>query len=206
MTEAPRMILGVLLVLGLTTRHASANIAFEVYEVGRPDDAEAPVGAFLHELAKHGYTAEPRDVMDHLGNQVTHPAIANPKLTARQLLVELGAAHAKWTRAPDFRILAPALAELVAEAFDNRVVRGRHVVTIERDECQTETRTVEAVEGKTAEVMVKLRRLEPLGPDLSASNATSSIRRARCRSRWSQPDPPLSLAAQSRSRSTRRTS
>lgn len=105
--------------LGLTTRHAGASIAFEVYELRRPDNAEAPVGAFLHQLAKHGYTAEPRDVMDHLGNQVTHPAIANPKLTARQLLVELGAAHAKWTRAPDFRILVPALAVLVAEAFDN---------------------------------------------------------------------------------------
>jgi PEGA domain len=42
------------------------------------------------------------------------------------------------------------------------VVPGRHVVTIERDGYQTETRTIEAVEGKTAEVMVTLRRLEPI--------------------------------------------
>jgi PEGA domain len=43
------------------------------------------------------------------------------------------------------------------------IVPGRHVVTIEREGYQTETRTVEAVEGKTAEVMVTLRHLEPLG-------------------------------------------
>lgn len=108
-----------LLVLVIAGRHASANIAFENYDIRRPDDAEAPVGAFLHQLSKHGYTAEPRDVMDRLGNQVTYPAIANPKLTARQLLVELGAAHAKWATAPDFRILVPALAGLVTKAFDN---------------------------------------------------------------------------------------
>lgn len=45
------------------------------------------------------------------------------------------------------------------------IVPGRHVVTIERDGYQTETRTVEAVEGKTAEVIATLRRLEPLRPD-----------------------------------------
>ena len=43
------------------------------------------------------------------------------------------------------------------------IVPGRHVVTIERDGYQTETRTVEAVEGRTAEVMVTLRHMEPLG-------------------------------------------
>jgi hypothetical protein len=42
------------------------------------------------------------------------------------------------------------------------VVPGRHVVTIERDGYQSETRTIEAVEGKTAEVMVTLRRVEPI--------------------------------------------
>jgi hypothetical protein len=42
------------------------------------------------------------------------------------------------------------------------IVPGMHVVTIERDGYQTETRTIEAVEGKTAEVMVTLRRLEPI--------------------------------------------
>jgi hypothetical protein len=42
------------------------------------------------------------------------------------------------------------------------VVPGKHVVTIERDGYQTETRTIEAVEGKTAEVMVTLRRLDPI--------------------------------------------
>lgn len=114
-----RHLLGSLLVLATVVRHASANIAFENYDIRRPDDADAPVGAFLHELSKRGYTAEPRDVMDRLGNQVTYAAIANPKLTARQLLVELGAAHAKWATAPDFRILVPALAGLVAKAFDN---------------------------------------------------------------------------------------
>jgi hypothetical protein len=41
------------------------------------------------------------------------------------------------------------------------IVPGRHVVTIEREGYHTETRTVEAVEGQTAEVMVTLRRLEP---------------------------------------------
>lgn len=40
------------------------------------------------------------------------------------------------------------------------VVPGKHVVTIERDGYQTETRTIEAVEGKTAEVMVTLRHLD----------------------------------------------
>jgi len=43
------------------------------------------------------------------------------------------------------------------------IVPGRHVVTVERDGYQTETRTVEAVEGRTAEVMVTLRHMEPLG-------------------------------------------
>jgi hypothetical protein len=41
------------------------------------------------------------------------------------------------------------------------VVPGTHVVTIEHDGYQTETRTIEAVEGKTAEVMVTLRRFDP---------------------------------------------
>lgn len=40
------------------------------------------------------------------------------------------------------------------------VVPGTHVVTIERDGYHTETRTVDAAEGKTAEVMVTLRKLE----------------------------------------------
>jgi hypothetical protein len=42
------------------------------------------------------------------------------------------------------------------------VVPGTHVVTIEHDGYQTETRTIEAVEGKTAEVMVTLRRFDPI--------------------------------------------
>lgn len=119
MTGPLRSVLGTILVLVVVVRHASANIAFEHYDIRRPDDADVPVGAFLHELGKLGYIAEPRDVMDHLGNQVTHPGIANPKLTARQLLSELGTAHAQWTRAQDFRTLVPALATIVAKAFDN---------------------------------------------------------------------------------------
>jgi len=43
------------------------------------------------------------------------------------------------------------------------VVPGTHVVTIEHEGYQTETRTIEAIEGTTAEVMVTLRRLELLG-------------------------------------------
>jgi hypothetical protein len=119
MTGLPRCLVGSLLVLAVIAQYASANIAFECYELRRPDEAEIPVGAFLHELGKRGYTAEPRDVMDHLGNQVAHPAITNPKLTARQLLAELGNAHAQWTRAQDFKKLVPALATVVAKAFDN---------------------------------------------------------------------------------------
>jgi len=116
----PRLrVLGSILVLVVVVRHASANIAFEHYDIRRPEDADVPVGAFLHELGKLGYIAEPRDVMDHLGNQVTHPAIATPKLTARQLLIDLGTAHAQWTRAQDFRTLVPALSVVVAKAFDN---------------------------------------------------------------------------------------
>jgi hypothetical protein len=120
MRDRPRReLLGSFLVLVIVTRYASADIAFETYDIRRPDDADAPVGAFLHELSKHGYTAEPRDVMDHLGNQATHPAIANLKLTARQLLNELGAAHAQWTKALDFRTLVPTLATVVSKAFEN---------------------------------------------------------------------------------------
>lgn len=126
-----RHIFSALLVLVLVTQHARADIAFETYDVRRPDEADAPVGAFLHALSKHGYTAEPRDVMDQLGIQATHPAIATPKLTAHQLLVELSAAHARWTKAQDFRTVVPALAALVAKAFDNpalvvtdEVIRG----------------------------------------------------------------------------------
>lgn len=62
------------------------------------------------------------------------------------------------------------------------VVPGKHVVTIERDGYQTETRTIEAVEGKTAEVMVTLRRLEPI--DKLRTSASSEehhdvVRRSR---------------------------
>lgn len=126
-----RHILSVLLVLALAAQHAHADIVFETYDIRRPDEADAPVGAFLHALSKHGSIAEPRDVMDQLGNQATHPAIATPKLTAHQLLVELSAAHARWTKAQDFRTVVPALAALVSKAFDNpalvvtdEVIRG----------------------------------------------------------------------------------
>lgn len=43
------------------------------------------------------------------------------------------------------------------------VVPGTHVVTIEHEGYQTETRTIEAIEGKTAEVMVTLRRFTLFG-------------------------------------------
>ncbi len=60
------------------------------------------------------------------------------------------------------------------------VVPGTHVVTIEHDGYQTETRTIEAVEGKTAEVMVTLRRFEPLGTvDATARDGTTITRRSR---------------------------
>jgi hypothetical protein len=55
------------------------------------------------------------------------------------------------------------------------IVPGRHVVTIERDGYQTETRTVEAVEGQTAEVMVTLRHLEPLGSSLTSVEKTREV-------------------------------
>ncbi len=54
------------------------------------------------------------------------------------------------------------------------VVPGKHVVTIERDGYQTETRTIEAVEGKTAEVMVTLQRLEPI-ENLHARARTNDV-------------------------------
>lgn len=51
------------------------------------------------------------------------------------------------------------------------IVPGRHVITIEREGYQTETRTIEAVEGKTSDVMVTLRHLDqtagpPQSPDV----------------------------------------
>jgi hypothetical protein len=60
------------------------------------------------------------------------------------------------------------------------VVPGTHVVTIEHDGYQTETRTIDAVEGKTAEVMVTLRRLDPLG---SPSGSVERIHEFQPRSR-----------------------
>jgi hypothetical protein len=43
------------------------------------------------------------------------------------------------------------------------IVPGTHVVTIEHAGYESETRTIESVEGKTSEVVVTLRRLEPIG-------------------------------------------
>lgn len=59
------------------------------------------------------------------------------------------------------------------------VVPGTHVVTIEHDGYQTETRTIDAVEGKTAEVMVTLRRLEPVGADPAGEAKHDITRRSR---------------------------
>lgn len=117
MKHAKLLLVGALLALAMVGGSARANIAFEYYEVQRPEIAEAPVGAFLNELSKLGYVANPRDVMDRLGNQAALPAIANPKLTAQKLLALLTKAHTLWTKAPDFAKLAPVLAEAVTTAL-----------------------------------------------------------------------------------------
>lgn len=44
------------------------------------------------------------------------------------------------------------------------IVPGRHIVTIEKEGFDSATRTVEAIEGKTAEVSVTLQRLESAPP------------------------------------------
>jgi hypothetical protein len=119
MKHTKLLLVGALLVLALMGGSASASIAFEYYEVQRPEIAEAPVGAFLNELSKLGYVANPRDVIDRLGNQAALPAIANPKLTAQKLLALLTKAHTLWTKAPDFAKLAPVLAEAVTTALAN---------------------------------------------------------------------------------------
>jgi hypothetical protein len=114
------LLLGVFLALtGSNIGIAHANIAFESYEVGRPDVAEVPVGAFLNELTKLGYVANSRDVIDQLGSQAATPALANPKLTAQKLLAQLGSAHTLWTKASDFRKLAPVLQNAVTTALAN---------------------------------------------------------------------------------------
>jgi hypothetical protein len=119
MKHAKLLLVGALLVLAMVGGRARANIAFEYYEVQRPEIAEAPVGAFLNELSKLGYVANPRDVIDRLGSQAALPAIANPKLTAQKLLASLTKAHTLWTKAPDFAKLAPVLAEAVTTALAN---------------------------------------------------------------------------------------
>ena len=68
------------------------------------------------------------------------------------------------------------------------VVPGTHVVTIEHDGYQTETRTIDAAEGKTAEVMVTLRRLDP------PSNVATSIDKDHDRARRSRA-LPITLVA-----------
>src|SRR4051812_1246593 len=69
MKHAKLSLVGALLAIAMVGGSARANIAFEYYEVQRPEIAEAPVGAFLNELSKLGYVANPRDVIDRLGNQ-----------------------------------------------------------------------------------------------------------------------------------------
>lgn len=119
MKQAKLLLVGALFVLAMVGGSARANIAFEYYEVQRPEIAEIPVGAFLNELSKLGYVANPRDVIDRLGTQAALPAIANPNLTAQKLLALLTKAHTLWTRAPDFAKLAPVLADAVTTALAN---------------------------------------------------------------------------------------
>ncbi len=55
------------------------------------------------------------------------------------------------------------------------IVPGHHVITIEREGYQTETRSVEAVEGKTSEVMVTLRRLDTVDGHVLTPEAKQDV-------------------------------
>jgi hypothetical protein len=104
------------------------------------------VGAFLNELSKLGYVANPRDVIGRLGNQASLPAIANPKLTAQKLLALLTKAHTLWTKAPDFAKLAPVLAEAVTTALAHPALVVTHPTI--RDALQNALLDLALVYGK----------------------------------------------------------
>jgi hypothetical protein len=127
---------------------ANASIVFESYDVRRPEAAELPIGALREELYKLGYIATPHDVMNQLGSQLALPAMANPKLTAKGLLGELGSAHNQYAIATEFGKLASVLSRAVTEALDNPAL----VVTDQtiRDNLQNTLLELALVNGKLA--------------------------------------------------------